>query len=177
MARIKPNRQLPALGSWDDVDLALCELGEHQRAIGAVQAQMQQAIDDAKLAAKDASEPHQLRVAELTRQVQDFAEAHRAELGRRKSRTLTFGALGWRKSTRITIPRDAGKVAEIVRLLHAVGWHDCVTVAAPRINKDALRQRPAEEIVKLGCGVNIDDEFWLELATEALPDPEEVTPV
>ena len=43
MARIKPKEKLPQLQSWDEVDLALCEIAEHTRAVEAIQHDMQQA--------------------------------------------------------------------------------------------------------------------------------------
>ena len=33
MARIKPKDKLPQLQSWDEVDLALCEIAEHTIAL------------------------------------------------------------------------------------------------------------------------------------------------
>ena len=52
MARIKPKDKLPQLQSWDDVDLALCEIAEHMRVTESIQHKMQQVIDDAKPATR-----------------------------------------------------------------------------------------------------------------------------
>lgn len=168
MARIKPKDKLPQLGSWDDVDLALCEIAEHERAIAAAQHRMQQIIDDAKLAAKDESDPHTDAIDALSRQVREFAESNRYSI-EKKTKPLMFGNVGWRKSTKMVIPRDPGKVADIIRLLRALDWHDCVKVEAPTINKEALRSHPVEDVVKVGISVEITDEFWLETKKEPIP--------
>ena len=98
MARIKPKEKLPQLQSWDEVDLALCEIAEHTRAVEAIQHDMQQAIDDAKLRAKDASDPHTAAIDALSQQVKEYAERNREGL-KKKTKPLLFGNIGWRKST------------------------------------------------------------------------------
>lgn len=168
MARIKPRDKLPQLQSWDDVDLALCEIGEHERAVEAAQAKMQQAIDEAKLQAKDDSAAHLSAIESLSQQVREYAEGHRSELSK-KTKPLMCGNIGWRKSTKLTVPKDESKRADIVRLLRALGWHDCIKIEQPKINREALRTHPLEEVVKLGIGVSVEDEFWLDTRKEAIP--------
>lgn len=171
MARIKPKDKLPQLQSWDEVDLALCEIAEHTRAVEAIQHDMQQTIDDAKLQAKDASDPHTAAIDALSQQVKEYAERNREGL-KKKTKPLLFGNIGWRKSTKLVVPRDADKVADIVRLLRALGWHDCIKVEPPKINREALRTHPIEDIVKVGVGVSVEDEFWLEVKKDAIPAAE-----
>lgn len=168
MARIKPKDKLPQLTSWDDVDLALCEIAEHERAIAATQRHMQQIIDDAKLAAKDESDPHTAAIDALGQQIKEFAERNRENMDK-KTKPLMFGNVGFRKSTKMIVPRDPGRVADIIRLLRALGWHDCVKVEAPTINKEALRTHPVEDVIKVGISVEVTDDFWLETKKEPIP--------
>ncbi len=172
MARIKPKEQLPQLVSWDEVDLVLCEIAENERAVEAAQHRMQQAIDEIKLIAKDESDPHVEAIATLSQRVREFAERNRDSLDK-KTKPLMFGNVGWRKSTKMVVPRDPDKVSDIVRLLRALGWHDCVKVDPPKINKEALRSHSIEDIVKVGITVAIDDEFWLETKKEPIPADKE----
>lgn len=153
MARIKPKEKLPQLQSWDEVDLALCEIAEHTRAVEAIQHDMQQAIDDAKLRAKDASDPHTAAIDALSQQVKEYAERNREGL-KKKTKPLLFGNIGWRKSTKLVVPRD------------------CIKVEPPKINREALRTHPIEDIVKVGVGVSVEDEFWLEVKKDAIPAAE-----
>lgn len=89
MARIKPKDKLPQLQSWDEVDLALCEIAEHTRAVEAIQHDMQQTIDDAKLQAKDASDPHAAAIDALSQQVKEYAERNREGLKKKRSRCFS----------------------------------------------------------------------------------------
>lgn len=153
MARIKPKDKLPQLQSWDEVDLALCEIAEHTRAVEAIQHDMQQAIDDAKLQAKDTSDPHTAAIDALSQQVKEYAERNREGL-KKKTKPLLFGNIGWRKSTKLVVLRD------------------CIKVEPPKINREALRTHPIEDIVKVGVGVSVEDEFWLEVKKDAIPAAE-----
>ena len=168
MARIKPKDKLPQLQSWDDVDLALCEIAEHMRVTESIQHKMQQVIDDAKLQAKDACDPHAAAIDALSRQIKEYAERNRDSL-KKKTKPLVFGNIGWRKSTKLTLPRDPGKVADIVRLLRALGWNDCI-----KVNREARRTHPIEDIIKVGVDVSVTDEFWLEVKKDAIPAEPEV---
>lgn len=172
MARMKPKQQLPTLSSWDEVDLALKSIGAHQREVTAIEDIMNEEIDAAKLKAKEASDPTLAKIAAISRQVQDFAEAHRDDLVSKKTKPLIFGVIGWRKSTKVKLPKDKERLADLISLLHRVGWHDCVTQADPTINKEALRQHDFAEAKKLGIDVSIEDVFWLEPNRDDLPTKE-----
>ena len=172
MARIKPLNTLPQLENWEDVDLALAEIGEHERAVEAITATMQQTIDDAKLTAKDASKPHQNTIDGLSRQIKTFAEANRADLEKRKTKPLVFGRLGWRKSTKIVLPAAKDALISLIKAIFRKGWDDCITQPDPKINKEALKDKPVAEVIDLGIRVSIDDVFWLETTKEVLPPVE-----
>lgn len=172
MARMKPKQQLPTLNSWDEVDLALKAIGDHERAVETIGNVMQAEIDAAKLKAKEASDPELAKIAAISRQVQDFAEAHRADLTNKKTKPLVFGIIGWRKSTKVKLPRDKTRLADLVDLLRRVGWHDCVTQQDPTINKEALRTHDFAEVRKLGIDVATEDVFWLETARDDIPAKE-----
>lgn len=172
MARIKPSTPLPQLESWDEIDLALAEIAEHERAVEAVEAAMQQQIDDAKLQAKDASKPHQEAIDRLSKQIKAYAEANRTDLDKRKTKPLSFGAIGWRKSTKIILPSGKDAVKALIRELFRRGWDECITQPDPKINREALKDRPLIEVMDLGVRVSVEDVFWLETTREALPPVE-----
>ena len=172
MARMKPKQQLPALNNWDEVDLALKAIAEHERAVETIGNTMQAEIDAAKLKAKEASDPELAKIAAISRQVQDFAEAHRADLASKKTKPLIFGIIGWRKSTKVKLPRNKERVADLINLLRRVGWHECITQQDPTINKEALRLHDFAEVRKLGIDIAIEDIFWLETARDDIPAKE-----
>ena len=170
--RLKPTKQLPTLSSWDEVDLAIKAIGSLQRSVEAAESIMQEEIDAAKLKAKEAADPDLAKIAAISRQVQDYAELHRDDLVSKKTKPLIFGVIGWRKSTKVKLPKDKTRLADIIDLLHRVGWHDCVTQADPTINKEALRLHDFAEVKKLGIDVSIEDVFWLEPARDDLAKKE-----
>ena len=163
--RVEP---VPALGSWDAVNLALAEIGEHQRVVETVAATMQETIDDVKLAADMEAAPHQKRIAELEGQIKQFVDVHAGDLGNKRSKALTFGTVGYRKSTRVVLPRAAAKIKEIITQLHARGMSDCVIEPQPRVDKDALKKYPPSDIIAVGAKLATVDAFWYEYDRERL---------
>lgn len=173
MARRKPKQQLPALNNWDEVDLAIKTIAEHERAIASIELKMNADIDAAKNAAKAASDPEIAKIAAISRQIEDYAEAHRADLKSKKSLNLVFGQIGWRKSTSVSLPKDKEAYSELIALLRRVGWHDCVIQAPPTISKDMIKAHDFAEAMKLGIAVKIKDDFWIETKRDDLPTDKE----
>jgi phage host-nuclease inhibitor protein Gam len=168
MARTKIT-EISRLKSWDDVDLSLAEIGEAQRAVEKIEADMQASIDDIKLGADMEAKPHQDNIKELGAQIKLYVDAHRDELGNKKTKVLTFGSTGYRKSTKITLPKAASAILQIVMELRARGMTDCIVTPQPKIDKELLKKYPASEIVAAGAGVQVDDVFWFEIDREKLP--------
>ena len=59
---------------------------------------MNKQILGAKKAAEEQSKPYKDRVAKLERELKDFVTEHRADMGKTKTRALTFGEVGFRPS-------------------------------------------------------------------------------
>lgn len=172
MARVKPKKQLPTLSSWDEVDLALKAIGDHQRAIEAIERIMQEETDTAKLKAKAASDPEHAKIAAISQQIEAFAEAHRADLKTKKTLQLVFGQIGWRKTTKVSLPKDKERVSELMRLLKSVGWNDCIIDGEPTISKEQIKTHDFAEVTRLGIKIKIDDDFWFETDRDDLPTKE-----
>lgn len=158
------------LESWDAADEALREIGSAQRAIEKAEHRMQNAIDEAKEAAAAESAPYRERIAELESRLSVFAEVHRDELGNRKSRELNYGTLGYRKSTRLILPRAAAKMAELIKKLRSSGMGDCIIRPAERIDKEALKKYPPNDIIAVGAGLDVQDTFWYEVDREKIAE-------
>lgn len=158
------------LESWEAVDEALREIGCAQREIEAAEAEMQVAIENAKALAAEKCAPYKERIALLESRMTLFAETHREDLGNRKSKEMNHGMLGYRKSTRIILPRAAAKLAEIICKLKSKGMSDCVIQPAEKIDKEALKRYPPNDIVQAGAGLDIMDTFWYEVDREKVAD-------
>lgn len=157
-----------ALTSWNDVSGALAEIGGIERDIQGVEIQMQQKIDAAKAEAAEACRPLLERKARLETQIAAYADTNRDDLGDRKSKTLYFGTVGYRKSTKIILPRAAAKLAEIVIRLRARGMQDCIVTKPESVDKEALKKYPEKEILDVGATLDIKDAFWYEIDREHL---------
>ena len=52
----------------------------------------------------------EVRVARLERDLKDFVTEHRADMGKVKTKALTFGEVSFRLSTAISLPRAKDKI-------------------------------------------------------------------
>jgi phage host-nuclease inhibitor protein Gam len=150
------------LKSWDDVDLCLAELAEKQRAIELIEAGMQEGIDNLKLAADMQADPEKKRIGYLEKQILLYTDAHMDDLDGKKTKVLTFGKLGYRKSTKVKLPKAAAKLAEIIRALRNKGMTDCIVTSPEKIDKEALKKYAANDITAVGAGLDVQDVFWYE---------------
>lgn len=109
--------EAPSLHSWEDVNDALRQIAEAQIALGEIQSDMQKQILGAQKVAEEQSKPLNDNVAKLEREIKSFVTDHRDEMGKTKSVVLTFGEVGFRLSTSVSLPRAKEKLEEIIRRL------------------------------------------------------------
>ena len=114
----------PSLKSWEDVNDALRQIAEAQIALGDIESDMQKQIIGAQKVAEEQSKPIKDAQARLEREIKAFVTDHRDEMGKAKTMTLTFGEVGFRLSTSISLPRAKEKLEEIIRRLHRGGGED-----------------------------------------------------
>lgn len=169
MARVRIPDQ-PVLKNWDDVDLTLKEIGECQLAVERIEADMNERISDIKLAAEMDAKPQKERIKLLELQMKEFVEANREDLGNKKTKEINFGKTGFRKSTKITLPRAVAKLAEVIRRLKEHGMTDCVVQPPEKIDKDNLKKYPENDILKVGATLTVEDTFWYEVDRDRLSD-------
>ena len=164
MARRKVTCALQ-LENWQQADDALRQIGEDRRDLASIETMMNERIADAKEAKGRPIKDH---IAMLEQALREFATLHRADLGKAKSRTLTFGKVGFRQSTRLTLPRGVEKVKTIIEELLRRGMKECVVYPEPKIDKDALKKYSAGEIAEVGAKLEVEDVFGYDVDEEAL---------
>ena len=120
--------EAPSLHSWEDVNDALRQIAEAQIALGEIQSDMQKQILGAQKVAEEQSKPLNDNVAKLEREIKSFVTDHRDEMGKTKSMVLTFGEVGFRLSTSVSLPRAKEKLEEIIRRLKSRQMTDCIVV-------------------------------------------------
>ena len=92
MARQKVRCAL-TLNSWQEANDALRQIGENRRDIAAIESVMNERIADAKATADAKARPIREQTALLETALKDFAIAHRADMGKAKSKALTFDVI------------------------------------------------------------------------------------
>lgn len=150
--------EAPSLKSWEDVNNALRQIAEAQIALGDIESTMQKQIIGAQKAAEQEGKPHKDRIAKLEREVKDFVEDHRADMGKAKSKTLTFGEVSFRLSTVVSLPRAKEKLEDIIRRLKARKMTDCIIVEE-KVSKEALKKYGEDTVVAVGATWKQKDVF------------------
>ena len=161
MAR-KRMPDIPLLHSWEDVNDALRQIAEAQITLDNIQSEMQKQILGAQKAAEEQSKPLHDSVANLEHEIKSFAVAHREEMGRLKSMTLTFGEVGFRLSTSVSLPRAKEKVKEIIRRLKSRQMTDCIVVEE-KVSKEALKKYGEDTVNAVGATWKQSDVFGYEI--------------
>lgn len=154
----------PRLKSWNEVDQALKEIAECESCLEEITVELNRNIADAKAKAEAQARPAHDRIKQLECDVKEYVTQHRDEIGG-KTKLLNFGKTGFRLSTKVMIPSVADVIAAIKRL----GFTDCLTVKES-VNKDALRKRSSNDILKTGAYLKSTDEFWYETDKEKLKE-------
>lgn len=159
--------EAPSLHSWEDVNDALRQIAEAQIALGEIQSDMQKQILGAQKVAEEQSKPLNDSVAKLEREIKSFVTDHRDEMGKAKSMVLTFGEVGFRLSTSVSLPRAKEKLEEIIRRLKSRQMTDCIVVEE-KISKDALKKYGEDTVNAVGAVWKQKDEFGYEVNLEKL---------
>lgn len=152
----------PTLKSWEDVNDALRQIAEAQIALGDIESDMQKQIIGAQKVAEEQSKPIKDAQARLEREIKAFVTDHRDEMGKAKTMTLTFGEVGFRLSTSISLPRAKEKLEEVIRRLKSRQMHDCIVVEE-KISKDALKKYGEDTVNAVGATWKQSDVFGYEV--------------
>lgn len=154
--------EAPSLHSWEDVNDALRQIAEAQIALGEIQSDMQKQILGAQKVAEKQSKPLNDNVAKLEREIKSFVTDHRDEMGKTKSMVLTFGEVGFRLSTSVSLPRAKEKLEEIIRRLKSRQMTDCIVVEE-KVSKEALKKYGEDTVNAVGATWKQSDVFGYEV--------------
>ena len=154
--------EAPSLHSWEDVNDALRQIAEAQIALGEIQSDMQKQILGAQKLAEEQSKPLNDNVAKLEREIKSFVTDHRDEMGKTKSMVLTFGEVGFRLSTSVSLPRAKEKLEEIIRRLKSRQMTDCIVVEE-KVSKEALKKYGEDTVNAVGATWKQSDVFGYEV--------------
>ena len=161
MARRKVT-EAPALTDWAAVDSALRDIRERQHALTELSVDRDRRIDAVKDEYSKMALPLQNRIKKLEGEVKVYVDAHRAEMTG-KSRTLNFGTVGYRISSKLVLP--ATKAAEAIAALKALGHKEFVKTTET-LDRAALSRQPAEFLEQIGAYIRQSDEFYYDVSGE-----------
>lgn len=152
-----------ALNSWDEVDACLREIGKIDRELRLLEAMQNEMIDKIKSETKDSAEPLQNKKTGLELAVKDYCEANRGEFAKVKTKTLTFGSVGFRLTTRIMIKR----VAETLQALKDLALTQCIRVKEEP-DKEAMKNLSDETLAEVGACRRTENVFGYEINQERI---------
>lgn len=167
MARIKPDPHVVV--DRAQAEGALAEMAALDRKIGAIEAEMQSAIDAAKAKAAQAAAPLGARRKALADALAVYAKLNRQDLfGKLKSVDLGFGVIGFRLSTKLV--QIKGVTIEMtLEKLHQFGFKDAIRIKEEP-NKEAMLGWPDERLETVGLKRQATDAFFIEIKKDSVPE-------
>lgn len=155
------------LNSWNDVDAAIRRAGEIDITLERISGDATLKINEVKEDAKRRSDGLNAERKQLEKGIQAFCEARKDEFSRKRSKTLSFGSIGYRIVSKVSIPRDKGKVAALIKALRAFALGDCIKTEE-KPDRDKIAELDDATIAKLGLKRNVTDSFRVQPDIEAV---------
>lgn len=167
--RIKPSAMLPVIRNLAEVDSALARLAALKRGVSFLETGMREEIDAVKLKAAQKAEPYHQEIMDLTTALTRFGDAHKEELftGRQRSRSLTFGTIGYHASSELG---TVGKTtwADVQKLIEDKCLEEKYLRTKLEVDKEALRKADTETLKSLRLVIREKDEFYIDLEEDEL---------
>lgn len=149
----------------DQANVTLGEIARLKRRLNEIENGMNEEIDAVKARAEREAEPLLKRLKALENGLLAFAEFNRDELfQKRKSVELTYGMIGYRKSTQVkTMPKV--KWADVIEKLEELGLTEAIRIKKSP-DKDVMRGWSDERLALVGARKVSQDTFWYETKEE-----------
>lgn len=156
--RIKP--QVGKLESLDDVNLALRDIGLKEKELDAIDSKAAKEIAEIKTRAAKDGEELRKEIAETAAKIQAYAEYNKAELFKdKKSVDLSFGKIGYRQSTKISVKKTT------LELLKKLGFKSCVRIKE-ECDKDAMSNLTDDDLKSVDAARKVSNDFFCEANME-----------
>lgn len=149
----------PALRDWAAVNEALRDIRECRHALIEMAVEKDRRIDSIKDEYAKNALPIQNRIKRLEGEVKEYVDAHRAELCG-KSKTLTFGVVGYRLSSKLMLATS--KAAEAIATLKAMGRTELIKTTET-LDREALKKQPQNVLEQVGAYIKVTDEFYYDV--------------
>jgi phage host-nuclease inhibitor protein Gam len=157
--RIKPQKLYP-IPDINAADEALKKIASLKRDIEAVSSEAQEKIDKIKDDLNYKIIPTLDEIEKLELSISAFANTHKTDLFKDyKTVELSFGFLGFRLSTKISITNQTLKFLKQFKYLDAI-------ITKESVNKDVLHTYPEARLAEIKAKKITEDNFWYELKNE-----------
>lgn len=171
MPRTKPTPE-PVLRDWEQVNLALREIGQINREVASAETVMNKRIDDLKAKFDGALEGPIARRARLEKDLQEFCEQNKAEFAKKRSRDCTFGSVSFRIVHTLK-PATRMTWAKVIDVLKALGTRgtDYLRIKES-VDKDRLRDEAiaGADVSEFGVRLCTTDQFGYKIDAEAIEE-------
>lgn len=147
-----------ALNSWNEVDTCLSEIGTIDRELALLEASQNEQIDRIKANTKATAQPLHDKKSGIELAIKEFCEANRGEFAKVKTKPLTFGAVGFRLSTKIMIKR----VADTLQALKDLKLLTCIRTKE-ELDKEAMKNLSTETLAEVGASLKTENTFGYEV--------------
>jgi phage host-nuclease inhibitor protein Gam len=156
--RIKP--QVGKLESLDDVNLALRDIGLKEKELDAIDSKAAKEIAEIKTRAAKDGEDLRKEIAETAAKIQAYAEYNKEDLFKdKKSVDLSFGKIGYRQSTKISVKKTT------LELLKKLGFKSCVRIKE-ECDKDAMGNLSDDDLKSVDAARKVSNDFFCEANME-----------
>lgn len=163
----------PILESFDQVDQAIREWYALDAEVEKIAVAQQDQINKIKSRFVGQAKDAIARKMRLEKDVQDFCEYYSDMFAKEKSKKLTFGTVGFRKSTRLVYLRgwDAKRV---LAKLKELGRFEFIK-KTESVKRDEIKKAEldAEAMRLFGCTIKHEDKFWFEPDKAAIANAKE----
>lgn len=149
----------PVLRDWSGVDSNLRDIRECRHTLLELGVERDRRLDGIKDEYARNALPLQNRIKRMEGEIKEFVDAHRAELAG-KSRTLNFGVVGYRMSTKLVLA--ASKAADAIATLKAMGKYSLIKTSET-LDREALKRQPPSVLEQVGAYVKVSDEFYYDV--------------
>lgn len=160
---------IPRLNNWAEVDEALRQIGEHRLHIDAKENYLRQCVQRITQEINETIRPLHDEIDRLEKQVRQYVDKHREDLGDSKSRELVYGTVRYRLTTKILgVPRDPEKLAVLIGRMRQAHMNGALIPQQDRISKEELRNYDDALLASVGLMKQTSDTWGYEIKIDKI---------
>ena len=166
--RVKSDKPvLIQIPDWLLADEHIRQISEFQTHISKAEKTAKDDIDAIKATLVENVKPLQESIKICVRSLDAFAATHKEDFKKQRSRKLSFGILGWRKSTSISIKKNT--LERIKQVFVKATQKMCIRVKES-VDKEALAKLTEEQLASVGARRKEKDVFFVEPSSQEAVD-------